>query len=64
MNDLKFALRQLLKNPAFGASALLVPVIGVYGVTAFGVAGRTRESGLRMAVGAKPSDVLGLRSVT
>lgn len=43
---------------AFGIVALALATIGVYGLTAYGIAGRRREFAIRIAVGAKPSDVL------
>jgi ABC-type antimicrobial peptide transport system permease subunit len=44
----------------FGALAVLLACIGIYGIMAYAVAGRTSELGLRMALGAQRSTILWL----
>jgi predicted permease len=42
----------------FAAVALLIAVVGVAGVLAFSVSGRTREFGIRLAIGSQPRDLV------
>jgi ABC-type antimicrobial peptide transport system permease subunit len=44
----------------FGLLGLVIAAVGVYGVMAYSVAARTREIGVRVALGAQPSNVFGM----
>jgi ABC-type antimicrobial peptide transport system permease subunit len=45
---------------AFGALALLLACVGLYGLLAYSVVRRTKEMGIRIALGAQPSRVVGM----
>ena len=47
-----------LVSGLLGGFGLLLSSVGVFGVVAFGIARRTREIGIRLAIGATPSNVL------
>jgi predicted permease len=50
----------MLLSLAFGAVALLLASIGIYGVLTYQVSLRTREIGIRMTLGSDPAGILGL----
>src|SRR5882724_4231808 len=60
--DSAFAARryQVRLFVVFGVAALLIAMIGVYAVTAYGVSRRRREMNIRVALGAQRSQVVGL----
>ena len=49
---------QMLLLGGFGSVALILAIVGIYGMTSYSVAKRMREIGVRLAFGATPRDVI------
>ncbi|MGH9411485.1 MAG: FtsX-like permease family protein [Vicinamibacterales bacterium] len=56
--DVELPRHRMLLLTLLGALGLLLTLVGIFGMTAYAVARRTREIGVRVAIGATPADVL------
>ena len=50
----------IVQSGGLGLLGLVMAIVGVYGVVSYGASLRTREMGIRVALGARPEDVRGL----